>query len=974
MELLSKHFADFFRAVHGYAPYPWQQALVDRLADSDSWPDVLDLPTGSGKTATLDAAVFHLAMRFDTPNGAAIRIALVVDRRLVVDDAYGRAKKISSSLERSLEVKTGGCHVVQEVARRLKTLSGKEEVPLAVQRLRGGAPLERDWARTPSQPTILCSTVDQVGSRLLFRGYGISDRMKPVHAGLLGTDSLILLDEAHLAEPFRQTLCSIRRIGQADIRVSLLSATPGIKANQTFGLSPADRADDNLKTRLETSKPAWLKRPIRGDLKATANAFSMEAIQIAEHLQKQGVVPVAVGIVVNRVALARKIFTTLRKKVSTDTVLMIGPSRSVDRDELVSKLAPFRTDDTARADAEPLYVVATQCLEVGVDLDLDGLITQAASLDALRQRFGRLNRGGRPIDALGAVLVRSEDISLSKKAKDPVYGDRIFSTWQALQEIAEDRDKGKVVDFGVEVLPKRLTDAGIEIDDLASERPDAPVIMPAYLDLWSQTSPRPEADPEIGLFLHGAHRTTAGVSIVWRSDISRDLYNGRDTVREVIRLIPPRATEAIEIPLWTARAWLHSSSGDDSSKSDTDISDAPESVKPEDPSARIPETKKKAFRWAGYDDPATGFISSNELRTGDLLIVSTEEGGCDKFGWKPESDTPVTDVADRASEPYWSQRCAVRVTPDIVREQSQWNRIKGVLKAEYANGLDLVERLLAALPADEPDEHPDTGPAPRSLRRPLKALLQAKGHIEVRFPYAGGDKGGAILVAERGLENTTGLVTTEDDTASHSYPRPVCLDEHGHRVKRYTMEFADVLGLGDVKDDLGLAAFLHDAGKADPRFQTMLAGGDPWNRPTGPPLAKSGRSWSPRAWGRSGLPKGWRHEALSVRMALEHPQLSAAHDPILVLWLIGTHHGTGRPFFDFLDTAPEQPLPCLDMKEWQLPADRAGPQSLAFDLDGADWSSLYEGLKRRYGIWGLAHLEAVLRLADHRASEEECAP
>ena len=30
--------------------------------------------------------------------------------------------------------------------------------------------------------------------------------------------------------------------------------------------------------------------------------------------------------------------------------------------------------------------------------------------------------------------------------------------------------------------------------------PDAPALMPAYLDLWSQTSPPPAADPEVGLF------------------------------------------------------------------------------------------------------------------------------------------------------------------------------------------------------------------------------------------------------------------------------------------------------------------------------------------------------------------------------------------------------------------------------------------------------------------------------------------
>ena len=182
MTLRPADFAEYFTAIHGHDPFPWQQRLVEQLADENRWPDVLDLPTGTGKTAALDVAVFHLALQANCPQRrAALRIVLVVDRRLVVDDAHRRARKIADALRKP------GSAVVAEVARRLQRLAGCDEPPLVAERLRGGAPLEHDWARTPTQPTILCSTVDQVGSRLLFRGYGVSNRMKPVHAGLLGT-------------------------------------------------------------------------------------------------------------------------------------------------------------------------------------------------------------------------------------------------------------------------------------------------------------------------------------------------------------------------------------------------------------------------------------------------------------------------------------------------------------------------------------------------------------------------------------------------------------------------------------------------------------------------------------------------------------------------------------------------------------------------------------------------------------------
>src|SRR5882724_8128370 len=93
-------FRDFFYAVHACDPFPWQERLLREILQKNAWPEVLDLPTGSGKTAAIDIAVFHLALQAHEGKNrsAATRIAFVVDRRIIVDDAYERAKKLERAL------------------------------------------------------------------------------------------------------------------------------------------------------------------------------------------------------------------------------------------------------------------------------------------------------------------------------------------------------------------------------------------------------------------------------------------------------------------------------------------------------------------------------------------------------------------------------------------------------------------------------------------------------------------------------------------------------------------------------------------------------------------------------------------------------------------------------------------------------------------------------------------------------------
>lgn len=1004
--LTPSDFSAFFEAIWGFEPFPWQQGLVNLLAHGGSiphdphapagaWPDVLDLPTGTGKTATLDIAVFHLALEAakGSARRAPLRIALIVDRRLIVDDAYVRATRLAEALRDALGAPEASNRAVVKVAKALRSLAGTGRHPLVVRRLRGGAPLEEDWAHTPVQPTILCSTVDQVGSRLLFRGYGISDRMKPIHAGLLGSDCLLLLDEAHLSEAFRQTLTamsSLRAPDAAPFGFALLTATPGAVGGRTFGLSVDDRSHPVLSNRIKASKPARLieissRQGVDGEAWRVEQAAST-ARALLEILVTHGSPAPAIGIVVNRVARARAVFELLRQQEpNADVLLLIGPARSVERQDLVTKLAPIRTGQSqARSELpRPLIVVATQTIEAGVDLDFDGLITEAASLDALRQRFGRLNRAGRPISPAAAILASRGDVGT--KADDVIYGDRIAKTWSVLQRLAGDAG---IVDFGIDALNQRVTAA--EAQGLGAPCNDAPVLMPAYVELWSQTSPITSADPEVALFLHGPDASPASVEIIWRADIAeRELHvdrkSNRSLIVERLMAMPPRAGESIQVSLWAARMWL---TGADLRQ--TDLSDALERGIEQGEPERI---GRPAFRWAGSDSDRTGIVHARELRPGDLIVVPCSYGGCDEWGWNPGSDRTTSDVADQAQWPYRSGRYAVRVTPELIAQ--------GLRKESSTDGpVEIDEREFEGIALDLAailDRHGGDGPArlleamsdlrlPQSMRDALTAFSKRKGRLGVAYPYGSDSeerRRGIVFMAAGGLNipdehAPTGVAATETEEGSTTASRPVSLVAHSRDVREWARLFSDVAGLDkSVADDVALASFLHDAGKADPRFQAYLVGGDPYGPDVSEVLAKSeGLRLGRDAWRSAGLPDNWRHEALSVRLAQLHPDLKFANDPELVLWLIGTHHGFGRPLFphgDVRDAEARTDLLKAFGFDQVLPPGH-GPQSLAFEFHGLDWPQLFIELKRRYGVWGLARLEGFVRLADHRASEIGAGP
>ena len=566
-------FPAFFRELCGsdIDPFPWQCEFARRLCAGQA-PGYVALPTGSGKTACLDAAVFALAVQATLPmeeRTQGRRIFFVVNRRVIVDEAYIRAGNLCKKLREAAPDSLAG-----RVSAALRGISGGPEVPPLVRvQLRGGIYRDRSWAGSLLQPMIICSTVDQAGSRLLFRGYGVSPQARPIHAALVAQDSLLIIDEAHISLPFIQTLEWVKRyrlhepVGCETVRLPFqliqMTATPpaATRDDQKLTLSLDDHEHPVLQRRLGRAKPARLVAEPKAKGNAREEQMAKRLVEEAQKILAKDH-PRSIAIMVNRVATARSVEDKLKKEHKGRVRLLIGRLRPLDRVAATKEIQQrLKTGAAAGTNTDgPLIVVSTQCLEVGADLDFDALVTESASLDALRQRFGRLNRGGRDITVRAViVLPGDQDVPTDKLDEaapcDPIYGNAIPRTWRWLSSLAQEG----VVDFGINAMSTavdalRTTGGNETLEGMLSPTGDAPVLLPAYLDCWVQTNPAPAADPDVALFLHGPQRGMADVQVCWRGDLPESA-NG-DEWADILSLCPPTTAECLPVPLHVFRDWL----------------------------------------------------------------------------------------------------------------------------------------------------------------------------------------------------------------------------------------------------------------------------------------------------------------------------------------------------------------------------------------------------------------------------------
>ncbi|WP_367435020.1 type I-G CRISPR-associated helicase/endonuclease Cas3g [Streptomyces celluloflavus] len=1011
--LRREEFDAFYRAVHGYDPFPWQSAYVKAVAEGEAWLD-LDVPTGLGKTSLIDAWVFLLA--WQTANGRArtvpLRLFFVVDRRLIVDQAYEHARVIQQALDDAPAGSLPG-----RVAQALTRLGGGR-VPLEVVRMRGGVDWASRWLRSPAQPAVVTSTVDQYGSRLCFRGYHTSPRMRPIDAALCGMDALLAVDEAHLSAPlvttaidcaaYQRTATDPTLAGRGVQVVSLSATTATAPDLPRHSITDADRNHPVAGPRLNAQRRLTLL-----DASATAKKKPAVAFAQAAELALESLLPVVarpvIGVVANTIHTARTTHQALAAREDLDVVLLIGRSRTTDRDilladplirELLEETDPHRT--------RPLVVVATQTVEVGLDLSLGGLITENAALAALMQRLGRLDRtGAHPLAP--AVIIRAND----QQPQDiPVYGHAAHATWQWLTATSPALDLAdqttttlqdqlaKGLLLNPTTLPGLLD--GVDTAPLNVSTPLTPVVHRTLVDSWARTSPTPVPDQAPGPFLHGLDTSPEDVHVLWRADLPT-ASSGRpdwDLWAQHMSQVPPHPAETVAIPSRQLRRFLTQPATADTT---SDLEGTRED--PDVPAAKDGSAMAPALRFDEADGTWSPATTPGDIRPGATVVLPSHYSGHDAYGWSGATGAPVADLGDfpprtytaptRLDDRVLSRLSAVdEPTTDVLTRTLRGASVR--LRAGEDDDPpttvvhQLLDQLLRHLPS--PDENASAYVRMRHARLTALRAVQRWGlsatarSVSTGHALADPEQPTRIILIpphrEPGqIEPAPGVGDDSADASSLTRPSrdaqglPVELNAHGKAVAARAADFAARLHLPDLLTSaVEVSAHGHDCGKSHERFQCMLCAGDRLLAESlTAPLAKSGMDPADHtARRRAARLANWnrelRHEALSALLIRTWLDTGPAHaqglDHDLLTHLVASHHGYARPLLppvtdpdpiDVIATMPDQQHITVNSV------------AMGVDWDGPD---RFAALNRRYGPWGLALLETLVRLADMACSEE----
>lgn len=423
-----RSFNDFFRIATKHDPFPYQI----RMAECDVLPDLIEAPTGMGKTECAILAWIWRRRYADESIQSATsrRLIYCLPMRTLVEQTQRRVSLWLDRLGLEETADTGGKGI-----RLVKMLGGE---------------IWNGWDTKPEEDQIIIGTQDMLLSRALNRGYAMSRFRWPMHFGLFNNDCTWVIDEPQLMGVGFQTTAQIRWFRQkfgaygpthtiwmsATIRPDWLRTIdiPDGTELRSLCLDESDERSQFVQKRLHAKKHLSFAKASLGDTKALASEI------LADH---DGTLTL---VVMNTVARAKELYKTLCSRKGTTVVLIHSQFRPSDREALMQKVISLCEDGAE--EQKGAIIVSTQVIEAGVDISAKRLFTELAPWASLVQRFGRCNRRGE-YDLGEITVIRPSDADLEKRS--PPYDPESMEKAMVLA----DRMAG---DFDSSTLPKEYDD------------------------------------------------------------------------------------------------------------------------------------------------------------------------------------------------------------------------------------------------------------------------------------------------------------------------------------------------------------------------------------------------------------------------------------------------------------------------------------------------------------------------------------
>jgi CRISPR-associated endonuclease/helicase Cas3 len=500
-------FDSFFKAAtgheEGYSPYPFQR----KFATSESLPELIDVPTGMGKT---DAVILGWLWRrrFDARSeiraATPRRLVYCLPMRTLVEQTRDKAKMWLKNLGLFSEKQRNNEPADISSWSKWTENADQDKTRIAITVLMGGEDKD-EWDLFPERDAIIIGTQDMLLSRTLNRGYGMSRYRWPVHFGLLNNDCLWVMDEVQLmgvgVETSAQMQAFCRSFGTINtIQYIWMSATVGEKQLDTVdhprpsggwqrrSLEPDEKALPAVKRKFEARKS--LKKADLTLLKDNEKkSYAKELAGLIKSKHKKETLTLTV---VNRVDRAQEIYKELldQGRTEKDAAVLHSRFREGDRKARMQLLD----------EKQDRIIVATQVVEAGVDISAHTLITELAPWPSLVQRFGRCNRRGEYDDA----EILWVDIDSSEKASGLVlpYDSESLEIARSLIKTIPDADAG----------PKSLAQASHGYMEPEAIR--AVVRRKDILDLFDTTPDLTGNDLDVSRFIREGEEKD--VQVYWR--------------------------------------------------------------------------------------------------------------------------------------------------------------------------------------------------------------------------------------------------------------------------------------------------------------------------------------------------------------------------------------------------------------------------------------------------------------------------